>query len=600
MNSERLSRIVDLFRIRSATSLYIYAVLIGAFAGLFALLFSYCLGRAEHLILAETAGLALMVPAGEFHFPKEHANPGLPWLILILPAAGGLLCGLVTHYFGSDARGSGTDDLIKAFHRREGLLKKRLPIIKTIASILTLGTGGSGGKEGPTGMIGAGIGSWLAHALEAGARARRTLLLVGTAAGLGAIFRAPLGGAITAVEVLYREDIESDSLIPCIISSVTGHLVYTSIAGSGSVFHIKDVQFENYSELLIYFVLALFCFSIGGLFAFVFKQSTAFFERLKIHPVLKPALGGIGVGLIGFYVPEVIGTGDGFLQNTLLGHAPTGLFGNQDVAGIAGSFLAIGLLKIVTTTLTVSSGGSAGVFGPSLFIGGMLGGCVGTIAAALFPEWNISVVSFVLVGMGSFFSGIAHAPIAGMIMVCDLVGSYKLLPPLMIVSILAILFSRHGSIYASQVKNRFYSPAHYWDMNLDVLHTIIVRRVFDTYEHHAIVRKNMLLSELDEIGLARQLTDFVVVNADGSYHGIISLRKTRLTQQMNPIRSLITLEDADTALPTITPDSNLGQAFQILMQHDVDKVAIVDAERVIGYLTHRDILKIYSEKIKRT
>lgn len=599
MEGERRARIRDFFRIRNAHSLYFYAVLIGGLAGVFALLFSYCLGWAEHWVLGVGAGLKLSVPAGEHHFTGGPDRPFNPWILFILPAVGGLLTGLAGHFLKAQVRGAGTDDYIKAFHHHEGRIKGRMPFAKALASIFTLSTGGSGGKEGPTGLIGAGIGNWVAKALGAGARARRTLLLVGTAGGLGAIFRAPLGGAITAVEVVYKEDIESDSLIPCIISSVTGHLVYTSLAGSGSVFHVAEVRFENYRELVVYFFLALLCFSIGGFFATFFHKVRYFFDRLKIHPILKPALGGLGVGFIGLFFPEIIGTGFGLLQNILNGENPGGAFAQASPVHVAGIFLLIALLKILATSLTISSGGSGGVFGPSLFIGGMLGGFVGTLAQHFIPEANISVVSFVLVGMGSFFAGVAHAPIAGMIMVCDMIGSYKLLPPLMIVSILALMFSRHESIYRGQVKNRFQSPAHYWDMNLDVLDTMLVGRMFDEFRTKAIVAKNMLLSQLEELSLEIQATDFVIVNDDGSYHGILSLRRVRLTQQLEPIRGLVTLEDADITIPSVTPKSSLGDAFQIIMKHDVDKVAVENEGKVVGYLTHRDILKIYTEKVKR-
>jgi len=488
--------------------------------------------------------------------------------------------------------------MIHAFHHNEGNIGGRVPFFRAIATIFTLASGGSAGKEGPISQIGAGFGSALAQLLGAGARARRTLLLVGMAGGLGAIFRAPLGGALTAVETVYTEDFESDSLVPAIIASVTSYLVFTMIMGEGAIFAINKVSLNDYRQIFLYIVLGLVCTGLGWIFIRMFRKMQDFFAGLSLHPVLKPTLGGVFVGVIGVLVPEILGGGLGLVQETILGN---GMFGTTDYLNLAGFFLLIAVLKMLVTSFTIASGGSGGVFGPSLFIGGMIGGSFGSLSAFLFPTLHISIAAFTLVGMGAFYGGIASAPIAGMIMVCDMIGSYALLPPLMIVSIISVTLSSKWSIYRGQLANRFKSPAHYWDMNFDVLEKMPISRNFSNFRKNAIVQKNLLLTQLDKISTEVQASDFVVINADETYAGIVSLRKTRMSEEYEHIRHLVTIEDAiDSSIAAVSPNDSLGDALRIISETEIDKVAVVSKEKkVIGYLRYIDIMSAYRSGLRK-
>ncbi|MCC5814305.1 MAG: chloride channel protein [Leptospira sp.] len=583
--------------IRGSKTLYLYAIIIGILSGLGAYAFHYGLSHAEYYIQTILMGWDKSHPAGEPSLGEPLGVFHREYL-LILPAIGGLLTGLITYLFCREAKGTGTDAMIHAFHYNEGKISGKVPFFKSITTIITLASGGSAGKEGPTAQIGGGIGSAIGGLLGVGARARRTLLLAGTAGGLGAIFRAPFGGALTAVEVIYKEDIESDSLVPCIISSVSAYLVFTGIAGSGSVFQVGDVGLKSYEDLVYYFGLGILCYVVGFFFVRFFNFIEEFFKKMQIHPILKPGIGGLIVGAFVYTIPELTGTGFGLLQDVIHGKPLYGLESNVSMAAL---FLLIALLKIVTTAFTIGSGGSGGVFGPSLFIGGMLGGFVACVARIISPESNFDIAPFLLVGMGAFFAGVAKAPIAGMVMVCDMIGSYALLPPLMIVSVITGVLSNRFSIYKNQVENRFQSPSHHWDMNQDIMERLKIGDSFQEYRKKAIVKQSLRMKDLDKIAVKIQASDFIVQDENKKYAGTVSLRKVKLSEDDYDVvlDNLVAIEDLSEMTPSVTPNDSMSKALKIIVENDLDKIAIVDEEQnILGYLRYIDLIKSYYEELK--
>lgn len=590
------ARIRSILGVRGPKSLYVYAILIGIMSGLGAFAIAYGLSNAEYLVQTLWMGWNKSHPAGEPSLGHSTSLFHREYL-LFLPAIGGLLTGCITYFLCRDAQGTGTDAMIKAFHYNEGKISGKVPFYKAITTIITLTTGGSAGKEGPTAQIGAGIGSSIGKFLGVGARARRTLLLAGTAGGLGAIFRAPFGGALTAVEVVYKEDIESDSLVPCIISSVSAYLVFTGIVGSGAVFRVANVGLKSYYELIYYFFLGILCYGVGYIFVKLFNGIESYFTKWNIHPILKPAIGGMIIGPFVYLIPELTGTGFGLLQEVIDGKQIPNWNSNVELATF---FLTVAFLKIITTSFTIGSGGSGGVFGPSLFIGGMLGGFVGCVGRILAPEMDFYIPSFVLVGMGAFFAGVAKAPVAGMVMVCDMIGSNALLPPLMIVSVITGILSNRFSIYKGQVVNRFHSPSHHWDMNQDIMERMLISEVFKEFRKLAIVKGSTLLKNLDNLSSKIQASDFIVIDEENKYKGTISLRKHRLTDEYeNLVDNLITIDDVSESTPTVTVHDSLGKALKCIVDYDIDKVAVLDSNNsVLGYLRYIDLFRMYHEEIK--
>ena len=395
-------------------------------------------------------------PTGE-GTPHPIGYPRSWWLVLLIPTLGGLASGLLVFTMAPEAEGHGTDALIRAFHRGAGQIRARVPLIKGVASVITIGTGGSAGQEGPIAQIGAGFGSFLARLLRLAPSERRLLMLSGAAGGIGAIFRAPLGGALFAGEVLYATSAtEAEALLPCLASSIVAYSTFALFITPRPIFIVPDLAFHGLRELPVFAVLALACTAVGWLYVRVFYGLRDYvFKPLPIPRHVKPALGGLMLGLLALAFPQLMTGGYGWVQWGAIGLPRDLTMPGEPVfvpqMGV-GLLLALALLKIVATGLTISSGGSGGVFGPSVFIGGVLGGAVGQFLRASPPDGELlDPAAFALVGMGGFFAGVSKTPLASIVMVCEMTGHYKLLVPLMLVCGLHLALSRHWTLYEEQV-----------------------------------------------------------------------------------------------------------------------------------------------------
>ncbi len=360
------------------------AVLLGIGSGLVAVLFHGALHFLQERVLGDVQGLAAY----------GGSVPKIPrYLFFLIPALGGLASGMLVYWLAPAAAGAGTDALIDAFHNRGGRVPFRVSVVKFFSSLLTLGSGGSAGQEGPIAQIGGGMGSLLGKITGVPTRQRRLLLLTGTAGGLGAIFRAPLGGALTAAEIVYKEDFESQGFLPFVVASVVGFTVFTLITHQTNAYlNFPVFPFTHMRELLVYACVGLACVPFSWLFVKIYRTIREYSAREKRIPdFCKPAIGGLLVGLIAYVCPQALSTGWNFLGDSVAGHFAFS------------ALLFIAFAKILTTSLTIGSGGSGGVFGPSLFIGGMVGGAVGYGLHGIYPELVTNPGSYVLVGMGAFF-----------------------------------------------------------------------------------------------------------------------------------------------------------------------------------------------------
>ena len=578
-------------------TIYLYSVVIGVLSGLGALVFNELLHAATEITMHDWARVVLPEPMGELSDLPIPAGPPRRWVLFFLPVVGGLISGLLVKTFAPEAEGTGTDGYIDAFHNKAGSMRRRVPWVKSLATLSTLASGGSAGKEGPIAQIGAGIGSALGRSLKMGARARRTMMVAGAAGGLGAIFRAPLGGALTAVEVLYKEDIETDALTPAILSSVTAYTVFCSVKGFDPVFAYMGESFHTPIQLLFYVVLGLVCSGVGYVYVnFLHGSKRVFFDRLPINKYLIPPLGGLLVGTIGLAYPQAMGQGFGYVQQLILG---------QPIDGIkttVGFLATLAVLKIVTTSFTISSGGSGGVFAPSLFIGALLGGCVGTLSQQFFPDLVPDVAPFVVVGMGAFFAGVANAPIASLMMVCELTGAYELLPPLMVVAIVALVTSRRWSIYTTQVDNKFSTKAHLWEMNPNFLkHVTIGNAMRGEYGRSAIISPDLPLGQIEALASEIGETDLLLQNAEGELTGLLSLNDLGDREDLEHLGSLVLADDlVNRRTVFLNPDDSLIRALEFFGDREFDKLPIVDPvdgrNRLLGHVSYQDIIGFYQRE----
>jgi CIC family chloride channel protein len=582
----------SIFDTESSGRLVIYSPLVGIVAGLGAIVFFTMLMTTQKYVLGGGAGYYPPAAGSEV---IEHAphDPTRPWAVLLVPAVGGLLCGLLVYGFAPEAEGHGTDALVRAFHRARGRIRARVPFVKTAASIFTIGTGGSAGREGPIAQIGAGFGSFLATKAGLGERDRRLLMLAGAAGGIGAIFSAPLGGALFVSEVLYSSTaLEAAAVIPCFIASITAYTVFSLAFGAKLAFITPPgLHFASAIELPFYLVFALVCAVVGYVYVLVFYGlRNQFFRKLRVPNFVKPAIGGLMLGGLAVWYPQLMSGGYGWIQQAIDGQLPLRLM------------LVLCLGKILATSFTISSGGSGGVFAPSLFIGAMLGGAFGLGCQHFFPEIITRPEAFVLVGMGGFFAGVARVPLTAMLMVCEMSGNYGLLIPLMLVCIInvAVLASR-WSLYEEQVAAVIDSPAHQGDFVVDVLEQIRVRDVMDLDRRIELVPENMPLSDILRVASYATCSYFPVIDAGENLVGIFSLRDLRAVLTGNGSGALIVAADiASQPVLTVQPDDDLHTALRRFTQKNIDDIPIVDPEhncRILGMLSRRDVIAAYHDKV---
>ena len=521
---------------------FFLSIMIGIVAGFGAIVFQFLSQAVLWATLGRMAGYWPGETAGDYNWftvqrvgdPSEHSvlSPGL---IVLVMAVGGLASGLVVYRFAPEAEGHGTDAAIEAFHHKRGFMRARIPIVKTIASAITIGTGGSGGREGPIAQIGAGFGSFLATKLKLNARDRRIMLAAGMGAGVGSIFRAPLAGAIFAGEILYRDaDIESDVIVPAAISSIIGYSVYSLSLPAGKKFTPLFGENLGYGldspfELIFYGLMSFVLVLVGIAYIKIFYGTHDLFKKLRVPPDLRPAIGAglaglVAIALYGLFrgdrhVLAVLSTGYGSVQEAVGADANIGIT----------LLLVISLFKIVTTSLTIGSGGSGGVFGPSMVIGGCLGAAIGKTFHAFWPEIVRQPQAYAIVGMAGFFAGCAHAPISTIIMVSEMTGDYKLLLPTMWVCTLCFLLCRRWTLYSKQVPSRLDSPAHAGDFLIDLLEGIRVEGVYRPMNGMVLVPEAMPLERIVRLISDTQQPYFPVVNDGGKMVGIFSANDLRRT-----------------------------------------------------------------------
>jgi CIC family chloride channel protein len=583
------SRLVKAWNLRDTGRWMVYAVVIGAITGVGAILFYTLLDYASSLFMKSLAGFYPPVAGGEGGVLKPAGTEVRRWILLLLPATGGLLAGLLIYKWAPEAEGHGTDAVIHSFHQLKGRIRGRVPFLKAISSVLTISTGGSAGREGPVAQIGAGIGSFLADRLKLRNYERRIMLLAGAAGGIGSIFKSPLGGAIFAVEVLYKDDFESEALIPAIISSIVAYSIFCSYTGWGPLFTTPNYVFDNPVTLFFYAILGLACALLGVLYIKVFYGiRNRFFRKISIPPHLKPAIGGLMLGFLALYFPQVLGGGYGWIQMSLNGTLVISLM------------LTLCLVKILATSFTISSGGSGGVFAPSLYIGAMLGGVFGQLFHQVFPEIITQPTSFVLVGMGAFFAGAANVPISALIMVSEMARNYQLLAPMMLVSAIAYLFTKRWSIYERQVQNMTESPAHLGDLTVNVLEDFKVRDIFDKEENVTIIPENLPLREIIPLIYEDKNSYFPVSNDDGELVGIVSLKNIRTFLFDETVKDLLVAGDLMTIFEAVTLEENLYSALKKFIENNYGQIPVVsemEPDRVLGMLSHEDLIGTYNRTI---
>ncbi|HEX5471564.1 MAG TPA: chloride channel protein [Lacipirellulaceae bacterium] len=580
------------------------SVVVGMAAGVGAILFDIATQSVRRFALEGIAGYVSASPDGEVDLFKPPTSNLAPLKLIGVISIGGLLAGFVMVRFAPDAEGHGTDAAIGAFHYKRGYIGANVAPVKLIASAFTIGTGGSGGREGPITQIGAAAGSFIATHFKLPAHDRRILSAVGMGAGLGAIFRVPMAGALFAAEILYRgADLESEVIVPAAVASIVSYSVFSYWLPPELRFMPlfgKHLQFEMSSvlELLPMTILAAVLVVTAVLFIKTFYGLHHWFQKSRLPKWFRPVIGAAATGILALAAYRsvhdaralgVLGTSYGVLQIALTDPSKIGFW-----------LLAIfAIVKIFTTSFTIGSGGSGGIFGPSMVIGGITGGAVGLALHALWPHIVPQPQIFAIVGMAGFFAGAAHAPISTVIMVSELTGDYALLVPTMWVSTLCFIFCHRWTLYDQQLPSRLDSPAHRGDFLVDVLEGLTVHDV--PWKQRATVFQGMPLKEIVHLIADSHQHYFPVVDAAGRFVGIFSTDDVRSHLYNEEIWHLANARDVMTShVVSVTPEDDLNTALKRFTDLNLDELPVVNQEnasQLLGMLRRRDVIACYNQKL---
>jgi CIC family chloride channel protein len=515
-----------------------------------------------------------------------------PWYwIIIIPMLGGLIVGPIIYFFAPEAKGHGVPEVMQSILLKSGVIRGRVAFVKTIASAITIGTGGSVGREGPIIQIGSSIGSMVGQFFRVPSKKLKTLVACGAAAGIAAAFNAPIAGALFAVEIILM-DFAVAQFSPIVISSVMATVISRSFEGDFAAFIVPKYELVSPYEIGFYFVLG----ALSGVVSYLFIKALYFSEdhfdnKLKFPDYLKPVLGGLGVGLIALTFPQIMGVGYDTINNAL--------YGNM-IWYIA---LALVFVKILSTSITLGSGGSGGIFAPSLFMGAMLGYFFGSFVHQYFPTISASPGAYALVAMGGLVAGTTRAPITAIIIVFELTNDYNIILPLMITCIISTILSSklsRESIYTLKLLLRNIGIKE--GMETNVMESIEVKDVYST-DFDSLNAVDNFSQVVNKVIRGKE-TDYPVLAGNNKVVGIISLNdiKDYLFDKESLQHLLIAGDIANTNFEAVTLDENCSSALEKLRRSSYEGLPVVknrDPQTIIGFIWRKEILDAYHKAIER-
>jgi CIC family chloride channel protein len=572
---------------RNLSKWFLLSAAIGVVAGVGAIVFYLAIHYATTGFLGTIVGYEPPSPVGE---GSPATRPiARPWLLPLVGALGGLLSGAIVFNLAPEAEGHGTDAAIAAIHHRGGRIRARIPPIKLVASAITIGSGGSGGREGPAAQISAGFGSLLGQWLRLDASDRRIAVAAGIGAGIGAIFRAPLGGALLAAEILYVHDLEVEAIIPALIAGIIGYTIYGAYFGFTPIFgQHAGLALGSPIQLLYYAVLGALSGLVGILYARTFYGTAHLFHRVRAPQWMKPAAGGLLVGLMGIVLPQALHMGYGWVQ---LAMASPSL-----LALPLWVILVLPVAKILATSLSIGSGGSGGIFGPGMVIGGMLGAAFWRLGSGHLPAMPVQPAPFVIVGMMALFGGIAHAPLAVMLMVAEMTGNLSLLAPAMVAVAVSTALVGDTTIYSSQLRDRASAPAHRVRFSFPMLSALRARDAMAPAL--AVVHPDAPAQMIDSLATSSDVPGIVVVNEREEVVGVIP--RTRLAFGAPPDGDVRARDLMEPVAVTVDSDQPLDTALGQLAEENRGWAPVVDGGHLVGYLTIRDVVRTYKSTLRQS
>ena len=515
----------------------------------------------------------------------------IPWyLIFLFPAVGGLLVGVIIPYFAEETAGQGMDEVIHAIHYAGGKIRSIVPPVKALVSALTINSGGSAGPEGPVGEIGAGTASIMGGWLKLKRSDLRTLVIAGAAAGFGAIFKAPLGGALFALETPYKNDLEHGAVVPALIASTTAYIVFVLFPGNDTtpVLGIVTAQASyDVLHLALYVLVGLLAGFVAIAFVKIFFWISDAFSRWKMPFALKTTLGGLACGALGALLPGVLGLGYAWDQQLVIGNLGEIVVAGQLVTSfelVLLSFAALFFAKIVATSFTIGSGGSGGVMTPSIFVGGTLGAIMGLVLQVTGIPFSSSIL--VVVGMGAVLAAATKTPISSAVMVTEMTGGFNVLIPLILGTVMAYAVAGDFTLYKAQITRKS------MPMDLSVLASRTVKDVMSSPV--VTLRQEMTVKEAYDLSILRGHYSYPVVDDEGKVIGIVYRRTLQQTHSRAPRTLIKSIMESHVEL--INDDAPANEAFEVMNGSQITRMIVVDDDkRVVGMLTRVDLLRAVEE-----
>jgi len=568
-----LGRLAQILRQSNATFLLVFAVLTGLGAGYGAVVFRWLIRFFQHWFFDR--GKIIFSFLGDYY-------------VIIIPAIGGLIVGFIIYFLARETRGHGVPEVMMAVDTQDGKIRFRVALVKALVSSLSIGSGGSVGREGPIVQIGSSIGSSLGQIFRLSGDKIKILVACGAAGGIAATFNAPLAGIFFALEVILR-DYSPRHISSVVLSSVVATLVSRYYLGNNPSFTIPAYQLNSAWEIVFYMAFGLLAAIIGFLFIRMLYKSEDLFNKLPIPEYFLPALGGLMVGVIGLWYPQVFGVGYEHIELALYGQVAT--------------TLAIVLLfaKIVATSLTLGSGASGGVFAPSIFIGAMLGVAFSKLTLILFPDVGIQPGACALIGMAAVFAGAAQAPVTSILILFELTNDYKIILPLMAAVIVSFLILRRlspESIYTLKLVRRGVNISN--RRRQDILETILVSEAMSLEVIEVKQDQN-----IREVGLMIKKTrhrGFPVVDDNGKLRGIVTHKDINNALALNMGDHKV-IEIMSTDMVCCSPNENLHNALEKLGSRNIGRAPVIDPKNpdvMLGIITRKNIISAIHNRLKNS
>jgi CIC family chloride channel protein len=507
------------------------------------------------------------------------------WWKLVAPTLGGAVVGLIIHRFAREAKGHGVPEVMEAVAIHSGRIRPRVVVAKMFASGVCIASGGSVGREGPIVQIGSALGSTIGQWLKIDQQRLRTLVGCGAAAGIAGTFNAPVAGALFAVEIILG-DFGVAQFSPIVISSVAATVVSHRYLGDFPAFEVPPYSLVHANELFAYAGLGILAGFVALGFIRTLYSTEDFVDKLRLHPIIKAALGGTAIGAIGIWLPHVFGVGYEAINEALNGTM------------LWYFMVALVLVKIIAVSITIGSGGSGGIFAPSLFIGAMLGGAVGTVVHTLWPTTTAGPGAYALVGMGAVVAAGTHAPITAILIIFELTNEYRIILPLMISCIIATLLAtrlQRSSIYTLKLLRRGIDI--YKGRAVNVLEPVSVREVVRP-DAVTVSPEDHLTSVVSKL-IDHPGTTLFVTDEDGILEGVITADQIRpVMTDASTLDALLIAQDVMVGgeFATVSPDESLADVMRQLGMYS-GEIPVLENGRLIGVIWPKDVIERYNTEI---